>query len=182
VAIVGGAGSGKTEALLRLAGSLVNQEELVLSLALAGVRPEEFSSWRQGPLSPAAAVGLGASPDAQGHTVELVVDQAKRVAARGANAVVLIDTLDGLHGLAARRALAAARNIIDGGSLTIIATATAPLGGETTVIALDRSLASAGRFPALDLVASGTIRPELLVGEPGAQAIARARAEAIDAS
>jgi transcription termination factor Rho len=112
----------------------------------------------------------------------LVVDQAKRVAARGANAVVLIDTLDGLHGLAARRALAAARNIIDGGSLTIIATATAPLGGETTVIALDRSLASAGRFPALDLVASGTIRPELLVGEPGAQAIARARAEAIDAS
>jgi transcription termination factor Rho len=48
------------------------------------------------------------------------------------------------------------------------------------VIALDARLASTGRFPALDLTASGTIRPELLVGEAGAEAIARARAEALD--
>ena len=53
-----------------------------------------------------------------------------------------------------------------------------PLGGETTIIALDRTLTRTGRFPALDLVNSGTLRPELLVGDAGAQAIAKARAEA----
>ena len=63
----------------------------------------------------------------------------------------------------------------------MIATAAAPLGGETTVIALDVALASVGRFPALDLIASGTMRPELLVGQAGAEAIARTRAEAADA-
>ena len=75
--------------------------------------------------------------------------------------------------------MAAARNIVDGGSLTVIATASQPLGGETTVIALDAELTSARRFPALDLPASGTLRPELLVGEAGADAIAQARADAL---
>ncbi len=92
--------------------------------------------------------------------------------------LVLIDSLDGLHPPAARKALAAARNLRDGGSLTVIATATRPLGGESTVIALDVALTSTGRQPILDLVASGTIRPELLVGEDGAKAITRARASA----
>jgi transcription termination factor Rho len=110
--------------------------------------------------------------------VELVIDQARRIAARGADAVVLVDTLDGLHTPAARKVLAAARNIVDGGSLTVIATAATPLGGETTVIALDVTLTSSGRFPAVDPAASGTIRPELLVGEAEAEAIARSRAEA----
>ena len=77
----------------------------------------------------------------------------------------------------ARKAMASARNIVDGGSVTVIATASAPIGGETTVISLDVALASIGRFPALDLAASGTLRPELLVGEAGAEAIARTRAE-----
>ncbi|MGH2875031.1 MAG: hypothetical protein ACRDLV_02145, partial [Solirubrobacteraceae bacterium] len=89
-------------------------------------------------------------------------------------------TLDGASSALARRTLAAARNIVDGGSLTVIATASEPIGGETTVIALDAALAATQRFPALDLVASGTLRPELLVGEAGAEAIARARAEAAD--
>jgi transcription termination factor Rho len=75
--------------------------------------------------------------------------------------------------------MAAARNIVDSGSLTIIATAREPLGGETTVIAFDAALAASGRIPALDHAASGTVRPELLVGEKGAQAIAEARAAAI---
>jgi transcription termination factor Rho len=43
---------------------------------------------------------------------------------------------------------------------------------------LDAALASTGRFPALDLVNSGTLRAELLVGEAGATAIAEARTEA----
>jgi transcription termination factor Rho len=73
-----------------------------------------------------------------------------------------------------------ARSIVDGGSVTLIATASAPIGGETTVVMLDASLTSIARFPALDLVASGTLRPELLVGEAGAEAIARTRAEVLE--
>ena len=62
----------------------------------------------------------------------------------------------------------------------MIATATVPVGGETTVIALDLALASTGRFPAVNLAASGTLRAELLVGDAGAEAIARARGEALE--
>jgi transcription termination factor Rho len=105
------------------------------------------------------------------------MDGAKRVAARGGHALVLIDSLDGLHPPAARKTLAAARNLRDGGSLTVIATATSPFGGETTVIALEGGLTESG-LPILDLAASGTLKPELLVGEDGAKAIAKARAEA----
>jgi transcription termination factor Rho len=180
VTIVGPAGAGKTEALRRLATALAEIEGIQLSLALAAVRPEEIAEWGNGPVAPTSAVSFAGSADAQGNAVDLVVDQARRVASRGAHAVVLIDTLDGLHPGVARKATAAARNVVDGGSLTVIATASKPIGGETTVIALDRALASTGRFPALDLAASGTIRAELLVGEAGAEAIVRARAEALE--
>jgi transcription termination factor Rho len=180
VTIVGASRSGKSEALRRLGGVLAGLEELQVSAALAGVRPEEIPGWGDGAIEPTAAVSFAASPDAQGNAVELVIDQARRIAARGVHAVVLVDTLDGLHPHAARKALASARKIVDGGSLTVIATASAPIGGETTVIALDAVLASTGRFPALNLAASGTIRAELLVGEAGAEAITRARAEALE--
>jgi transcription termination factor Rho len=180
VTIVGRTRTGKTEALRRLAGALSGVEGLQVSVALAGVRPEEIAEW-SGAFAPTAAVSFAASPDAQDHIVELVVDQARRIAARGADAVVLIDSLDGVHQYAARKALAAARNIVDGGSLTVIATAPAPIGGETTVIALDQVLASLGRFPALDLAASGTIRAEALVGEAGADEIVRVRTEVYEA-
>src|SRR5215213_11202350 len=69
----------------------------------------------------------------------------------------------GLPPPAARKALAAARCMgPEQGSLTVIATASQPIGGETTVIALSAELTQTGRFPALDLVSSGTLRPELL--------------------
>ena len=182
VTIVGASRSGKSQALKRLAAALGDSEELTLSVALAGVRPEEISEWTRDPaaVTPAAAVGLGASEDAQSSAVEPVVDQARRLAARGAHAVVLIDTLDGLHPQTSRKVMSAARNIVDGGSVTVIATASAPVGGETTVISLDVALTSIGRFPALDLLASGTLHPELLVGEAGAEAIVRTRAEVSD--
>jgi transcription termination factor Rho len=142
------------------------------------VRPEELAEWVDGPVAPTAAVSFAASPDAQSQAVEQAIEQGRRVAARGGDAVVLVDTLEYVSPGAARRALAAARNITDGGSLTVIATAPAAVGGETTVVALDAALAALGRFPALDLTHSGTLRPDLLVGEAGAEAIAKARAEA----
>jgi transcription termination factor Rho len=182
VALCGEARSGKSEALRRLAVALNGQEAVdQLSVVLAGVRPEELALWKADGVEPVAELTLSASADAQAQAVERAVETARRVAARGGHAVVVIDTLDGLHAPAARRALGAARNITGGGSLTVIATTSKPLGGETTVIAFDRALTSTNRFPALDLAASGTLRPELLVGQAGADAIAQARSAALGA-
>jgi transcription termination factor Rho len=180
VTITGPARSGKSEALRRLAGALATTDELDVTVVLAGARPEEAAAWKaDGPVQPAAVAGLAASSDTQAQTVERCVDTAKRIAARGGHAVVLIDSLDGVPAPAARRALAAARTIVDGGSLTVIAASTQPIGGETTVVVLDLGLASTSRFPAIDVVASGSLKPELLVGDGGAEAIAKARAEAL---
>ena len=181
VTIAGPSQSGKTETLRRLADDLGRNSDLNVWLVLAGVRPEEIPLWAAGPLQPAASTTLAASSDAQGQAVEGVIEQARRLAARGAHAVVLIDTLAGVAPHVARRALSAARKLVDGGSLTVIATAAVPLGGETTVIALDPRLAAAGRYPAIDLAASWTMRPAPLIGEAAAEAIGRARAEALGA-
>ena len=178
VVITGGALAGKTETLRRLAGALAGVEGLELSLVLTGVRPEEAADWKSGPVAPAASLTLAAGADAQGQAIERAIETAQRIAARGGHAVVLVDTLDGVAPAVARRALAAARAIVDGGSLTVIATASSTLGGETTVIGLDATRTAARNFPALDLRASGILRPELLVGDAGADAIAAARAEA----
>jgi transcription termination factor Rho len=178
VVITGGARAGKTETLRRLAGALSGAEGIELSVVLTGVRPEEAAEWKVGPVEPAAALTLAASADAQGQALERAVETAQRIAARGGHAIVLADSLDAIAPATARKALAAARAIVDGGSLTIIATATRPVGGETTVIGLDATRTAARNFPALDLAESGTLRPELLVGEAGADAIAAARAEA----
>jgi transcription termination factor Rho len=178
VTIAGGTWAGKSHLLRQLSEILAAQEGVSVFVALAGVRPEELGEWAEGTVKPGAAVSFAASSEAQDNAVDLVVDQARRMAARGSDAVVLIDTLDGLHPLSARKALASARNLRDGGSLTVIATSSKPLGGETTVIALDATLAISGRFPAVDLLASGTLRPELLVGVKGAQAIAKERIKA----
>ncbi|MCW3068270.1 MAG: transcription termination factor Rho [Solirubrobacterales bacterium] len=180
--IVGGRHAGKTETLRRLLEALHGREDLEVSVVLSGARPEEIAQWQEGPVAPAAALSFAASADSQDQAVERALDAARRLAARGSHALVLIDSLDGLHPHAARKALAAARNLREGGSLTVIATASAPLGGETTVIALDAALTSTGRQPILDLVNSGTLRPELLVGEDGAAAIRKARAEALEAA
>jgi transcription termination factor Rho len=178
VVITGGALAGKTETLRRVAGALSGVDGLELSLVLTGVRPEEAADWKSGPVAPAASLTLAAGADAQGQAIERAIETAQRIAARGGHAVVLVDTLDGVAPAVARRALAAARAIVDGGSLTVIATAGSPLGGETTVIGLDATRTAARNFPALDLRASGILRPELLVGDAGADAIAAARAEA----
>jgi transcription termination factor Rho len=178
--IVGAARSGKTETLRSILAALAGREGLELSLVLIGVRPEEAAEWQQGPVAPAATVTFAASAEAQGRALETVLEAARRIAARGGDAVVLIDSLDGLQPHTARKALASARNLTDGGSLTVIATAARPFGGETTVIALDVARTRTGRLPALDLLSSGTLKAELLVGEDGAEAILHARATAAE--
>ncbi len=178
--IVGAARAGKTETLRRILRALADREGLELTLVLVGVRPEEIAEWRAGPVAPAATLNFAASPDLQGQAAEAAIETGKRLAARGGDAIVLIDSLDGMHPHTARKVLAAARNLSDAGSLTVIATASRAFGGESTVIALDAVRASTGQLPALDLVNSGTLEPDLLVGEEGAEAIMRARATAAE--
>jgi transcription termination factor Rho len=173
VVLAGAPRAGKSEALRRLADALRALDGLEVSVVLAGVRPEE--------LEETGGLTFAASPDAQAQAVEQAIEHGRRVAARGGDAVVLVDTLEYVPPAAARRALAAARNIVDGGSLTVIATAPMAFGGETTVVTFDGALTAIGRFPALDLPGSGVLRPELLVGDAGAEAIAKARVEALPA-
>jgi transcription termination factor Rho len=181
VVIAGPSRAGKTELLRAIAAALSPREELTLEVALVGVRPEELSEWSESPLATTPPLSFAASADAQAQAIEQAVERGRRIAARGGDAVLLIDTLDGLHPPAARRALASARNLSEHGSLTIIATAARPFGGETTVVALDLALAGTGHLPALDAVATGSVRPDLLVGADGAAAIVKARAAALEA-
>jgi transcription termination factor Rho len=181
VTITGGALAGKSETVRRIARALSGRNDLELTVVLAGVRPEEAAEWAQdGPVEPVAAVHGAAAADAQAQAIDRAVETAQRIAVRGGHAVLLVDSLDALTPAVARRTIAAARSIVDGGTLTVIAASSLPVGGETTIVALDAALTGAGRFPALDLVRSGTLRPERLVGEEGARAIAQARAEALD--
>jgi transcription termination factor Rho len=175
VVIAGGPRAGKSELARGIVDALAGRDGLELLVVLAGVRPEEVGDWSEP--TPVATVSFAASSDAQAQAVEQAIEQGRRVAARGGDAVVVVDTLEYLPPHAARRALGAARNIADGGSLTVIATAPAPFGGESTVVALDTQLTALRRFPALDLAGSGTLRADALVGEAGADAIAKARAE-----
>ncbi|MDA8068295.1 MAG: Rho termination factor N-terminal domain-containing protein [Actinomycetota bacterium] len=179
VAITGGAWSGKSRLLRKLAEAIAAQPDLTVLVALTGVRPEELGDWAQAPVTPAVALSLTASADAQDNAVEMVIDQARRLAVRGTHAVVAIDTLDGLHPFSARRALASARSLRDGGSVTVIATSSGPLGGETTVIALGTAPTAPGSEPVIDVAASGTLRPELLLSAAGLKALAKERAKAV---
>ena len=128
---------------------------------LAGVRPEEVADVeREGPVEPVAALhARRVAPTRRPRRSSARSRRRKRVAARGGHAVVLIDTLDGLP--PPRRAPRArgGPRIVDGGSLTVIAASTLPVGGETTVVALDAALTGAGRFPALDLAAQRHAAP-----------------------
>ena len=66
VTIIGAARAGKTEALKRLAEALSGHEDLQVSFALAGVRPEEIAEWAQGSrLETLGPLSFAASPEAQ---------------------------------------------------------------------------------------------------------------------
>ena len=161
VVIAGGARSGKSVAFTSIAAVLAGLG-LEFEVVLVGIRPEEMGEWKERPGASISGLSFAASADAQAAAVERAVERARRVAAGGGDAVLMIDTLDGLHPPVARRVLASARKLRDGGSVTIIATAERPFGGETTVVVLNRELLAGGATDAVDPQASGTIRAELL--------------------
>ncbi|HZB74842.1 MAG TPA: Rho termination factor N-terminal domain-containing protein, partial [Solirubrobacteraceae bacterium] len=85
VLIAGGPRAGKSELLRAIAGALQGREGLELLVVLAGVRPEEAADWAD--LGPVATATFAASPDAQAQAVEQAIEQGRRVAARGGDAV-----------------------------------------------------------------------------------------------
>jgi len=176
VVVAGGPLAGKSDLLRRIAGALSARDGVELTVVLAGVRPEEIGEWGEG-IAPVATSPLGSSADSQGQSVEQAVEQGRRVAARGGDAVVVLDTLEQVGLQVARRLTAAARNLADAGSLTVVATVREPIGGETTVVRLDPLLAATGRFPAVSPVQSHTMRSELLVGEKAANKAREERAK-----
>ncbi|MEA2419974.1 MAG: transcription termination factor Rho [Thermoleophilaceae bacterium] len=120
VAIVGPAGSGATGLLRDAIKSL--GEDVVVEIALAGVRPEEIADWRElGP--PVVGGSFDRSPEAQAQAAELAVERAKRQVERGGHAVVAIDSLHGLPPGTRRRVFGAGRATEEGGTLTILAVA-----------------------------------------------------------
>ena len=167
VLVTGPARSGRSALLQRIAAALAATEGLDVELLAVGVRPEELSEHKLIAHAVSSGLSFAASAETQESAVEQAAERGRRIALRGGNAVLLIDTLDGLGHGAARRAIAAARNLRGAGSLTVIATARAPLGGETTLIAL----LPTGEFPALDESVSGTLRPELLVAAAPAKPV-----------
>ncbi|HLI33023.1 MAG TPA: Rho termination factor N-terminal domain-containing protein [Solirubrobacteraceae bacterium] len=173
--IAGPTRAGKSELLAHIAQALAGRGDLDCQLVLSGVRPEEIGSRAEGAPAPVSALTFTASAQERLQALEPVLAKAERVCASGGRALVLIDTLDGLEAGEARRVMAHARNERGAGSLTIIATAGAPFGGETSVVTLSGEHAPGQPF-SIDPQASGTLKVELLVGEQGAAAIARERA------
>ncbi|WP_327088253.1 transcription termination factor Rho [Nonomuraea sp. NBC_01738] len=198
--------AGKTMVLQSLAAAIsANHPEVHLIVLLVGERPEEVTDMRRSVKGEIFASTFD-HPDRE-HTAvaELAIERAKRLVEDGRDVVVLLDSLTRLGraynnlasgsgrvltgGLAAeavyppKRFFGAARNVHDGGSLTILATALIDTGSRldnnlyeefkgtgNMELHLARDLAEKRLFPAVDLEISGTRREELLFG-PGEQQV-----------
>jgi len=158
---IGGPPGARGTALLREVASTLRERhpDLDLVIVLGGVRPEEVTEWRRAELGPVAGGSFETSGDEHAQAAEMAVERAKRAVERGQDAVVILDSLDGLPAAATRRIFGAGRNTEEAGSLTIVATtglAEEPQRFATTRILLepDGGVAAAG---------TGTLRAELLV-------------------
>ncbi|MEC3982169.1 transcription termination factor Rho [Amycolatopsis sp. H20-H5] len=208
--------AGKTSVLQAIAHAISkNNPECHLMLVLVGERPEEVTDLRRSVPGEVIASTFDRSPADHTAIAELAVERAKRLVEQGQDVVILLDSLTRLgraYNLAApnsgrtlsggvdsaallppKRFLGAARNIENGGSLTIFATALVETGstGDTLIfeeykgtsnaeLKLDRRIAGKRIFPAVDIDQSGTRRDELLLG-PGEWAVTRDLRRGLDA-
>jgi transcription termination factor Rho len=191
--------AGKTSVLRAVAeGISRNNPECVLMMVLVGERPEEVTDLRRSVRGEVIASTFDSSPAQQTAVAELAIERAKRLVELGHDVVVLLDSITRLgraYNLAApssgrilsggvdstallppKRFLGAARNVENGGSLTIFATALVETGstGDSLIfeelkatgnaeLKLDRSTAARRVFPAVDVVQSSTRREDLLM-------------------
>ncbi len=190
--------AGKTVLLKMVANSItVNHPDIKLIVLLIDERPEEVTDIRRSVKGDVVASTFDEQPENHMRVADMVLEKAKRLVEMGQDVVVLLDsitrlsrasnltvnpsgrTLQGGLDPAAiyrpKRFFGAARNIENGGSLTIIATALVETGSRMDDIIfeefkgtgnmelkLDRSLAEQRTYPAIDIKASGTRHDELL--------------------
>ena len=162
VAVAGAAGSGATRLLRELVSTLAGQPgDLTVTVVLAGARPEEVTDWRRDTEAPVYGGSFDTAPADQAQAAQLAVERAKRVAERGGDAVVVIDSLDSLDPALARRLFGAGRKLEEGGSLTVFAAVGA--GSEHLRVASTRVVLETGTpEPAVAAERSGTQRADLL--------------------
>ncbi|MEE1938768.1 transcription termination factor Rho [Streptomyces sp. TRM 70361] len=192
--------TGKTMVLQSIANSITrNNPECHLMVVLVDERPEEVTDMQRSVKG--EVISSTFDRPAEDHTTvaELAIERAKRLVELGHDVVVLLDSITRLgraYNLAApasgrilsggvdstalyppKKFFGAARNIEDGGSLTILATALVETGSRMDEVIfeefkgtgnmelkLDRKLADKRIFPAVDVDASGTRKEEILMG------------------
>ncbi|MGY1856674.1 transcription termination factor Rho [Modestobacter sp. SYSU DS0290] len=191
--------AGKTMVLQSIANAITtNNPECHLMVVLVDERPEEVTDMQRSVKGEVIASTFDRPPADHTTVAELSIERAKRLVEMGHDVVVLLDSITRLgraYNLAApasgrilsggvdstalyppKRFLGAARNIENGGSLTIIASALVETGStmDTVIfeefkgtgnaeIKLDRRLADKRVFPAVDVNASGTRKEEILL-------------------
>jgi transcription termination factor Rho len=193
--------AGKTILLQQIANSISeNTPDAKLIILLIDERPEEVTDMKRHVKGEVIASTFDEAPKRHVHIADLVLAKAKRMVETGYDVVILLDSITrlarannqviphsgkilsgGVDSNALQRPkrfFGAARNIIDGGSLTIIGTALVDTGSRmdevifeefkgtgNSEIVLDRRLADRRIFPAIDITKSGTRREELLLDE-----------------
>jgi transcription termination factor Rho len=191
--------AGKTMILQAIANAITtNNPECHLMVVLVDERPEEVTDMQRSVKGEVIASTFDRPPSDHTTISELAIERAKRLVEMGHDVVVLLDSITRLgraYNLAApasgrilsggvdstalyppKRFLGAARNIEDGGSLTIFATALVETGStmDTVIfeefkgtgnaeLKLDRKIADKRIFPAIDVNPSGTRKEELLL-------------------
>ncbi len=191
--------SGKTMLLQFIANSVVaNHKDIVLFVLLIDERPEEVTDMERSVKGEVISSTFDEPAERHVQVAEMVIEKAKRLVEHKKNVVVLLDSITrlaraynsvvppsgkilsgGVDSNALQRPkrfFGAARNIEDGGSLTIIATALVDTGSRmdevifeefkgtgNMEIQLDRRLADKRLFPAIDINKSGTRKEELLM-------------------
>ncbi|HHW62228.1 MAG TPA: transcription termination factor Rho [Syntrophomonadaceae bacterium] len=193
--------AGKTTLLQKMAkGITENHPEVELFILLVDERPEEVTDMQRSTEAEVVASTFDEPPENHVKVTDMVLERAKRLVEHKKDVVILMDSITRLaraHNLVIppsgrtlsggidpaslhkpKRFFGAARNIEEGGSLTIIATALVETGSRmddvifeefkgtgNMELVLERKLAERRIFPAIDLKRSGTRKEELLFNE-----------------
>jgi len=199
--------SGKTELLKEIAhGITANHAEVDLMVLLVDERPEEVTDMERSVKGEVYSSTFDMPAKNHVKVAEMVIEKAKRRVEIGRDVVILLDSITRLArayntvtpssgkvlsgGVDAnalhkpKRFFGAARNIENGGSLTIIATALVDTGSRmdevifeefkgtgNMEVVLDRKIADRRIFPAIDILKSGTRKDELLIGKETLQKV-----------
>ncbi|KMW19107.1 transcription termination factor Rho [Enterocloster citroniae] len=202
--------AGKTTLLKQVAKAITtNHPDMHLMILLIDERPEEVTDIREAIVGPNVEViysTFDELPDRHKRVSEMVIERAKRLVEHGRDVIILLDsitrlaraynltvapsgrTLSGGLDPAAlhmpKRFFGAARNMREGGSLTVLATALVDTGSRmddvvyeefkgtgNMELVLDRKLSEKRIFPAIDILKSGTRRDDLLLSREEAEAV-----------